>query len=319
MILLKQHTSPQVAHLYEHLFGMALDDFFYEEELFNYVDYVFHAYTLLPGGIVCVDISLYTDKAKLLANKISMLTVALDDRSINTAIAQLIAEEERQLGMTSIENIRKELSEIEAQSWRDIDDVDEIDPKHLDLMHGALYTPQNAEKVAAQKFGIAFILDQTFTEGNRELLPLFWQLATVIHESVAAALYREVGCYSKNVTRTYTRETTKLTRFFHINPGLPVEASNALAIVGDVLLDLHATGTFKRFITELATTSFNDPHRPAPDPALMFNPGAVLIGAKGWRRIATDANCKLVLSRMKVMVSAGRKRSSLKVGSVLNK
>ena len=160
MIITKQYNAPQAARLYEHLFAMTLERLFYDESLFPHVDYAFHAHKLQPGGMVCVDTALYTNSAKALANKITALKIQLDDKSVNAAIAQLIAEEERQLGMPDTEALRKELRDTEALPWQDIDDVDAIDPKRLNLRHGALYIPQNAEKAPARKLNINFGLDQ---------------------------------------------------------------------------------------------------------------------------------------------------------------
>lgn len=101
MIIIKQNNSHQVAHLYEHLFCMAVEDLFYHKHLFPYVDYQLSS-QMLRGGIIYVNITLHTSEAKQLIDKLPELTIPLNDRSIHTAIIQIISEKEQYLGTRGV-------------------------------------------------------------------------------------------------------------------------------------------------------------------------------------------------------------------------
>ncbi|MCX4699000.1 hypothetical protein [Streptomyces sp. NBC_01373] len=318
MILFKQHSATGAAHLYEHLFGAAIDDFFYSHRLSPYVDYSFHARTL-TGGIVYVDVRFHTEEAKALADQIKGITVRLDTQSITTTVTQVIAELEKAFKITwGVEEIQKELSEIEEKPWQDFADFDELDPKAITIDAGAFYTLKNAERLPSLNLRTNFTLDQDFADSHRELLPLFWQLARLMNANAKATLHVTTTAYTKNVAHTNTDKTTRLTHDYFIHRDIHLKASQVLDVACDAIRDLQQTDGIRRFVTNLREGSDSDPYRLAPNPVTVFDQSGILIGAKGWSRITTDENCKLILSHMKVSVSVGGKRASIDVRELLN-
>jgi hypothetical protein len=71
-------------------------------------------------------------------------------------------------------------------------------------------------------------------------------------------------------------------------------------------------------VVELCKVSHSHQEQAFPNPHFLFERTNILIGAKGWRRIATDENCEEILSHMKVTVSAGHGRASMNVASLFD-
>jgi len=322
MILIKQHNSQQVAHLYEHLFCMAVDGFFYEASLYPYLDYDISA-RVFPGGLIYADIALHTPDAKALKDKVTSISIALDDRSLNAATIQLMSELEQSLGVTGdkapdFDAVRKELGVIDSSPWNDIDEVDLIDSRSIRLVAGSIYLTKEKKEMPARRVRVSFSLSQGFADAHLDLLPVFWLLARLMSANVLAALYSRDGFYGKGISHTPKGRTTRLIHDFNIVPHYPLDLKAVLATIEDALLDLHDTGAFTRLIADLHSISHGNSNHIFPDPEYMFNRTGLLLGTKGWNRIATDENCNLILSHMKVTVSTGRNRASVKVGQVLD-
>lgn len=321
MILIKQHNSHEVAHLYEHLFCRAVDDFFYDHELFPYLDYELTG--LAFRDIIYAHVTLKTKEAKQLADELTRLTVPLDDIPFHTALVQIFAEKEHHLGVAGDdtpdwEAVRKELREIDKRPWRHIDDIDIVTPLEVQMVPGSLYVPLEKKSEPARRVRVTFTLDQAFADEHQELLPLFWKLAMLMSENTTTSLCATFGFYSRGLVRRPKRQATKLIHRFHIPPMYPLELPKVRESIRSTLLDMHDSKAFKRFVAELCLASHADPDRILPGPHYIYERTRILVGAKGWQRLATDENCNLILSHMKVTVSAGRQRASTKVGSILD-
>jgi hypothetical protein len=300
---------------------MAVDDFFYDNNFFPYLDYEFTGRVF--HDVIYFNIAFNTTEAKRLADKLPHLTVSLDDKEFHTAIIQIGSELEHNLGVAGKDTpdwdaVRDELRGIEARPWRSIDDIDVINPRDVRLVPGSLYVPQDKTKMPARKVKVTYALDPTFAERHKDLLPLYWQLAILMSENIKADLYAKFGFYSKGITRKPKHRVNKLIHLFHISPLVPLDLPYVREMIELSLLALRDAKAFKRLAADLRLATHDDTDHILPGPHYMFERTDVLIGAKGWHRIATDENCGLILSHMKVTVSTGRERASTKIGSVLD-
>jgi hypothetical protein len=303
---------------------MAVDDFFYDHDLFRHLDYQLTGRTL--RGIIYINVTAYTDAAKQLIPQLRDLTISTDEETFNIAVLQIMTEKPNQLvakGEASPDwnAIRDDLHAIEKRSWQDIDDVDMIFPltdKEILANPGPLYASQNKVSAKPRNLRVAIELDKTFAEEHRELTPLFWWLASLMIENITNNLYATFGFYRRGAVGRPKHPATKLVHLFHVHALYPLELPT---VIGEVEHELHGLGKARalaRLLDELRSTTNNDPGKFMPGVRYMYEQTGILVGAKGWRRIATDENCKLILSNMKVTVSSGRERSTIKVGSVLN-
>ncbi len=300
---------------------MAVDNFFYERKLYPYLDYdltarVFH-------GVIHAHFDLNTKEAKRLADELPKITVPLDDATLHTALVQIFAEKEHNLGVTGKETadwnaVREELGKIDAQPWQHIDEIDIINPQDTKLVHGSVYVPRDIVKMPARKARVTFELDASFADQHSELLLLYWHVAMLISENVVADFYATFGFYSKAMTRRPKHRATKIVHLFHIPPAYPLELPKVRDEIEDSILDLHDAKAFQRLTTELRLATHVDSERILPGPHFMYERTELLAGSKGWERIATDENCDLILSHMKVTVSTGRSRASTRIGPLLN-
>jgi len=290
---------------------MAIDTTLYNKRLFPHVDYTLDAYTLQPGGIICVTLFTYNEQAKTTVQEMMETALPLNDKLIHTALVQLITKKEQQLGTTGIEDIRKELREIDALPWRNFNDIEIIDPKTLTLRPGALYPFKNAREQATKKLHVSFLIKQEFIESHRELLPLFWHIAWLMSESIFVTLSSETGIYGDGVQRTYAARSTKLTHNFRLNANLPLTIDGAIATIRETLFTLYKSGALERLTEALHSGTLDDrPSTPTHNPAFLFQKGAVFIGPAGWRCIATNENCQLLFEHTKVAINFAGERDS---------
>jgi hypothetical protein len=117
-----------------------------------------------------------------------------------------------------------------------------------------------------------------------------------MNANAKAALHVAATAYTKNVAHINTGKITRLAHDYFIHRDIKIEISQALDVACDAIRDLQQTDGIRRFVTNLREESDSDPYRLTPNPATVFDQSGILIGAKGWERIATDENCNLVLS-----------------------
>ena len=120
LILTKQSLTIQTAHLYEHLFCMHITTFFDKNALFPQLDYSLNGKTY-HGGIIVVDIELYTFAAIKIASQIAGLEIDINETTLKTALSQILAENEEYIESTGYEQIANALTDIQRQPWQDID------------------------------------------------------------------------------------------------------------------------------------------------------------------------------------------------------
>jgi hypothetical protein len=321
MILIKQHNSHHVARLYMHLFCMAVDNFFYGKQLFPYLDYDLS--TRVIRGIIYVRINLYTAEAKELHKELAELRVPLDDASRTMAILQIAVDKQQVFGIVgdaepNFEALNEELSTLDDRPWQDIDSFDLIDPQDNQLVRGAFYPLAEKRELATQEVNIASSLDESFADTHGELLPLFWHLAMVTSESIGRELYKNAGLYGVATSHEPENRVTTLVRHYRAAPEVAQKLNDIRDLVDGVILDLDDSDAYRRMTTELESVSRSATGRILPDPIALYDRTGIILGIKGWKRIATGENCDLILSNMKVSVSAGSERASIDVKELLN-
>lgn len=320
MILIKQHNSQQVAHLYEHIFCVALDDFFYENKLFPYLDFDIVGRTF--RGVIYVKIHLYTDAAKRLAKKIPGVEIYFDEQKLNIAIIQLGAELQEVLGIAGEGNdskkiLAEELYVLDQQSWKDIDDVAVVDLHKAELIPGALYRVDGAKKLPTKKNEVLYSVDDAFTGSHRDVLPLFPDIAQLISASVRAVLYGQFGFYPDGFSFAPENQTAELVHSFRTAQSLKFSVNDVRVAVEDTIGELHKEKAFERLTGELGRVTDYDSDVIVSDPYAVYERTGVIIGVKGWQQIATKENCDMILAHMKVTIKVGDESTSFNVASAL--
>lgn len=316
MILIKQHNSHQVAHFYEHLFCITIDDFFYDNKLFPYLDYDVTGHTI--HGLVYIEINLYTKKAKQLAEKLHDLKIAIDDHVLNIVLIQLGSELKQTLGLQEPLNhgkkvLAEELHVLNAQPWKTIDGIDAIDPRKTELVPGGLFILKEKKEISTKKIEISYEINNDFAKEHKELLPLFTQIANLTGTNIAAALNCQLGFYPDGTDYTPEHHVRKVLYSSRLAKSVEFDVKHVLEVAKATLGDLSKEKAFTRLANELNQVAIANPEHVFPDPYTMYKRTDIVIGAKGWQRIATDENCKLLLSHMEVCVTMEKEKASIKV------
>ncbi len=299
-----------------HLFCMAVDNFFYDKQLFPYLDYDIN--TRVVRGIIYVQINLYTSQAKQLTDELPKLQIPLDDESRTMAILQIAVDKQQVFGIVGdeepdFEALNKKLSALDTHPWQDADSFELVVPQDNQLVSGEFYPLPDKGEVATSEVNVAFSLDESFADAHGELLPLFWNLAMLTSETIGRELYENAGFYGIATSHEPKNRATTLVRHYRAASDVVQKLNGIRELVEGAILDLDDGDAYKRITTELESVSLSTTDRTFPNPLAMHDRTGIILGAKGWKRIATDENCDLILSNMKVSVSAGSERASIDV------
>jgi|GEM_PF-1579744 len=321
MILIKQHNSLQVANLYQRLFMAAVDDLFYDHELFPYLDYEYTATTL--GGVVQFGIDLYTKEAKDLSENIRETKISLDNEIFHATILQLATSLQHNVsvaneGSINWDVVREELLLLDSKPWQDIKDVDIIDPKHTAFVPGSFYIPKDKTKLEIRKIRVTFQLDEEFTDQHKELLPLYCELSEFMSENIYVDLYSNFGFYSMDADYNSKTRAHELTHLFHTVELSAVKPSSVRKVVEESVSDLHEFKAFHRLTSHLHHASHTKADAFFPGVNRTFRRTHLIVGEKGWQRIATDENCRKILSHMYIVIGVGRSKTSVNIASILD-
>lgn len=301
---------------------MTVDDFFYENRLFPYLDYAITGRSL--HAVVYVEVDLYTEDAKKLAPKLPNLKIMLDERILDVAILQLGSELQRAFGMAGQGNavkkmLAEELHVLDAQSWKNIDDVAVIDPRKMKLVPGSFYDLNDKKENLTKKVDISYIVDDSFAKDHKELLPLYISITKLMSANTTASLWRQFGFCPDSVSYSPENHTTKTVQTFRMVESLKVDLEDVRQVVSEALSDLYQEKAFSRLISALSRAASSKPDCLFPDPYTLYKQTDIIIGAKGWKQIATKENCKIILTAMEVTVTVDDIQSSLDVATIPSK
>lgn len=315
LILIKQSPAIQLGHLYEHIFAAQLYIFLYEHHLFSFLDYHLEGKTYY-GGIVYIDIELYTDAAIALSDEILALPITINEETITVAATQILAEKEEPLASTGYEAVKRGLEDLHAQPWQNIDDVEIIDTKDIRKKTGPFYISEGKAR-PARKLTTSVLLNPEFAKSHRELFPLFRQFSWLITASLCGVLADTYGYYSLDDAHKNTRDTIGFINIFKVGNAsdIAVDVKETLDTCLEVVHDLQHYDAFKRFMDDLRDVSHYDRSDVAPNIERNYEDTLIFIGPKGWKKTATDENYKLLLKHMSIEVKFGREKKRESISS----
>lgn len=310
LILIKQSPAIQLGHLYEHIFCAHVDTFFYERHLFAYLDYSLKG-KMYYGGVIYIDVELYTNAAIALSNQLPTLAVELNEETVSIATAQILAEKEEPIGGKGYNNVKRALEDLHRQPWQNIDDVVLVDTKSIRKKAGPFYIAEG-KPLPASKLTAAIFLDGQFVASHRELLPLFRQLAWLIISSLQGVLADTYGYFSQDDVYKNRDKSIEVRNSFKVAKAndSEINLSDTLATCLEVVRDMQQYNAFERFMEELRKISYFNHPTVAPNLERNYEDTLTFIGAKGWQKVATKENCELLLKNMFIEVRSGRNKVS---------
>jgi hypothetical protein len=313
LILIKQCSAIQLAHLYEHLFCAAIDKLFYENELFPYLDYTLSANTH-QSGIIYIRLETLTDRASSLAEIVRELKVSLDNDSLSIAASQLIAENEHGYVSAGIENVKIHLAELEAADWQDLDLITSIDTIGT-RRRAQPYYIDTQRPLSAKRLSVDVVIDDEFRRTHRNLMPLFRLICFFVTETYETRLSDTFGLYSVKGTYRNLKKSTGYRSIFNI-PHAHTDSTAVKSILQEAIGTIgyiHEAKGFLRFAEDIARISYRHASRIAPNALHGLTDTGIVQGSKGWAKISTKKNVELILNNLVVTVRTGRISASHKI------
>lgn len=279
-----------------------------EKELFKYIDYALHGTTYDNGGLIEIEIELYTPEAVRLRQELMLLKVSLSEKNLSSSVLQLLAEEPYYIYFGDSDRIKAELDALDKEPWQPIDAFNTYDAKlHRPKKQLMYYT--NKKHPAPQRIITSLTLDRDFAKNHRELLPLFRHVCKLIVLTSQDILSIKYGLYTNGISYKAQQVNAELTRD-RSNP-YQISARVAADAQRDALSVLQASGAFERLASWLRSVSYADAPFGAPDTQENYEDTGLYIGSKGWQLLATEENIVKLITHTALSVQVGRDKTSL--------
>lgn len=311
VILIKQCSAIQLAHLYEHLFCSRVDGLFYEHGLFSYLDYTLSGRTH-QSGIIYISFEIYTDRAANMMNDIDEVRISLTNDSIAVAASQLIAEHEHAYLGSDIEEIRKCLADIDNTRWQNLDSIVRLDTTGV-RRQSKPYCIDTERPLPAKKLSVGIFIEDSFKHEFRYLIPLFRLMCFFISETYETRLSDIFGFYPTGGVFKNSRSATNYKSSFNIPHSDDTTNVHILEAVEDTIEYIYMHKGFERFAEELTKISYEHSPRTAPDALHGLTDTGILVGPQGWSEISTEDNIELILDNLRVGVTIGNSKVDKKL------
>ncbi len=296
----------QLGHLYEHIFCAHVCRYFHERQLFPYLDYSLIGKTY-HEGIIVIDIELYSAKAREAAAAIPTLTLTFDKRSVEIAACQLMAELEGPPRGTTYDALVAALEDLERQPWLPLDELTTVDVKKVRRRAGPLYISEGAP-VPTRRVTISLLLDPEVAASHRHLLPLFRAITGFVSLTCSDAVADAFGFFCSQDTFVSTPKATGM-RAILLAPRVrecDIAPSKIIALCQETRTTLQDAGAFTRLVEDFRCISYSERYEFAPNLETIYEDTLILVGAKGWRDLANEENCTLLLAHTSLEVKVGR-------------
>jgi hypothetical protein len=310
VLLIKTSNEIQLAHLYEHLYLMAVVEFFKAHGLFDYLDYWFSGKTY-HGGFIYLNIHLYSPAAEQLAGELSGLNPSFEQEAIEGAAVQIVAEKQHRLG-GDLELLEVALADLHNQPWQTMNELTLLDARRRRSRKVLWDTDA---KVRTKEMRCELVLDTEFARRRKDLLPLFDVVAHVLLDNLANELTDSYYYHMIGTASTYTKQVAKRTHTFRgwlqSVPTLTDELEACKLYVADMV----RRGVAGRIAHFLQTSDYEagEAVSTIPDELRLYEATGILVGAAGWHQIATESNIADILRRTSLQLTYGRERQQARL------
>lgn len=317
MIILKHSPSFQISHLYRILYGAAIHKFFQTRGLFHFLDYKLCGTTYYSGGIITMEIDLITKQAKELAKDIQNLKI--DTSNTNIGIGYLLLSTEQKIILAApdgMDAIKKALDDLQQEPWQDIDTLDMIDTRTADTKGGAIII-QKGTPPPTRRLALSLSLKTSADPHLSKLTPLFDHLVHFIHWNSRPGLSMQYGLFNDGIDKPIVENSSFVIPLPFRAHAQTHEILNQRELLEDIVSDfvgfiqkLQDDKAFQRYLKAFHHNTYDtDTLWLMPTPGIVTDTG-LLMGTQGWRKIATEENCTLLLENTTVTLTYGHKRIS---------
>lgn len=305
--LIKQHHDYHIAHLYEHLFAMHLSSCMRSKELYSLLDYDFVAKTYY-GGIIYLEISLYSQKAKKEYLDILSAPTKINDSNLEISLKQISAEYEQSIAVDQ-KNTLLALSKLDAVRWEDLNQFTYANQKQNKRDHTSLVKLGNKHLVRPLRFDI--ILDSTWDKYNKYYLPLFRVLAIFLQSNLSEDLSNKYGFFSSADNFVNSKNKIFLRNIFTVSHQHESQLIDEADFVEQSLKTISKIDKFNALIEILQNVTYSQGDTGAPDFERTMEDTDIFIGGKGWRKIANPSVLKDLIKHTSIQITY--KKTSRKI------
>ena len=299
----KQHPCVQLAHLYEHLFISAATEYLYCHNQYKLLDYALHGETYEPGIIIIHGECYHTKTENFLESVVSArVNVSRENPgyiSVTRATSQLYAEESQKLFVGNTDMIIRELELLDNQPWHNLDSVDTL-PKAMTNDKNLADLIYETNQPANKKSTIHLQLQIDSQPTERRVL---WrELARFISISIGQKICHNFGMYFNEESAKDNDTFAVSTSVFSVDPyACPkINMTEIIATTTQTLTAITTPEVLKRFSNYLTSLSFTNNPLLAPDSSRIAQEFGMIIGAAGWKKLATMENLQEVLGETRI-------------------
>lgn len=315
LILIKTCRETQLAHLYEHIYLEAVSTFLRDRGFLNYLDYRWRGRSY-GGGFIHVEIDLLAIEVQQLARALSRLEPSFyDEKMVDRAAAEIAAEKQRLYADNGTKRVQKALKSLHAQPWQTIDEFACHDRLHLRRSRDVFWL--SASKAPTKVLRSDFLLDEGVTSQRRSILPLFTIIINALQDNLSHDLAKKYSFYMYTDTAHYTSKGAKESTKYRVVAEIKPELSEVMDTCKRALEDLIKANVISRISHFLVASNYFSAPLDAPNELGAYNTCGILVGAAGWRAIATEANIKEILRHTTLQLTLGRQKQSLRTTDLI--
>lgn len=300
-VLIKTSRLPNIAHLYEHLYVMAITRQMRAAGLHLYVDY--HSIARTYGsGFIYIELLLYSDDAARVGASIDSLRLPLDDESLRVALLQVVAEK-RQEVRGDPKLVRRQLEELHAAPWQPLDEVDVLDARVVRRSQKGLRRLETPER-QFRTTRCTLRLEEGLVASDRHLVALFHVVARVVLDNVVEALADTHGQYDSVDERSLPARGLEQVRILRQHRSASVDLRTELNTCTSIIREM-IEGDFVAKLVQLLQSSSPGAFAEAVDIHRVYEATELLVGGNGWRSLATDENVQRVIEACSIQLRRG--------------
>lgn len=314
LTLIKPTAHIQIGHLYEHLYCIALQEFFRRHHLYAYLDYSIDAKTF-DDGYIQLEVDLYTERAGELEQAIYSLPLSLTPDEIDGALLQISAEKEVDIKYLDTNIVDRALLDLHRLPWSERSDT------LVSTFAWQTKTEEGLGYDSAHSSGYDSLVQSIrFTMTNDDpaySLALFAVISQVIATNLREVIANHCYCYSQSDSFSLEGYGAEERNIYRIDKRQADRLTNEIEVTSSFI-----RGAFNnRFINKLVTFLEQASAEPfmAPDPDDILSKTGVKMSLEDWHRFGTVENIHAIIRKMSITFSLGDTVQSIGLAELLER
>lgn len=297
------HNIP-LAHLYEHLFCYALEQFFLDNRLISYLDYHYDAKTY-HGGFLHLVLDAFTPEAEKLLAEVELIKPSFDLNSFNTAVLEIMAEKQITLSLDTEKAVRL-LCDLQDEPWKNISEVGIYAAAKIRRSSHA-FKSYDASATDFRTMTCRIELVPGAQRPAEGLIPLAYVIYQAISNSLTDLLARRYAYHGSDIEWKLSESQVVCARKYRVHRRQIKQLTTETKDCEALLWALVQNGFEKKLLAYLQSANY-DVLMEAPDELTLYEKSQLLVGGQGWRETATEQNIKDIMANTHLSFTLGRQK-----------